>query len=137
LNRPHILIVDDDARYAELLSLMLRKSGYQVTIALDGEQALASAVNRPNLVILDIVMPGIDGFEVADRLESITGETTPFVFLTAKGLSHHRLTGLGVGAAEYITKPFHPDQLLQVVNNIFSGRREVPIVEIAERKDKV
>jgi DNA-binding response OmpR family regulator len=98
---------------------------------------LTAAVSRPDLVILDIVMPGIDGFEVANRLESVTGEATPFIFLTAKGLSHRRLTGLGIGAAEYLTKPFHPDQLLQAVNNIFLCQQEIPPEDIAERRDKV
>jgi DNA-binding response OmpR family regulator len=137
LDRLNILIVDDDARYAELLSLMLRENGYQVSVALNGEEALTAAVNRPDLVILDIVMPGIDGFEVADRLESVTGVATPFIFLTAKGLSHHRLTGLGMGAAEYLTKPFHPDQLLQAVNHILLCQQEMPPEDISERRDKV
>ena len=115
MDRPRILVVDDDARYAELLSLILKEHGYQVSIALSGTEALEAANDRPDLVILDIVMPGMDGFEVADRLASVSGEDTPFIFLTAKGRSYHQLTGLGIGAREYLTKPFQPRQLLQVV----------------------
>ena len=129
-DQPIILIVDDDARYVELLALTLQRSGYQVLTAFSGEDALIAAKNCPDLVILDIVMPGIDGFEVADRLASAAGKATPFIFLTAKGQPHHRLAGLGLGAVEYITKPFHPDQLLSVVevaltSSAVTGRREV------------
>ena len=119
-NKPNILIVDDDARYIELIALTLRRNGYQVSTALSGEEALTAAVNRPDLVILDIVMPGINGYEVAQHLTSVTGEATPYIFLTAKGQPHHRLTGMGMGAAAYLTKQFHPDQLLSVVNTVLS-----------------
>lgn len=128
-DRPTILIVDDDARYVELLALTLRRSGYQVLTALGGEDALIAAKNYPDLVILDIVMPKMDGYEVADRLASVAGKAIPFIFLTAKGQPHHRLAGLGLGAVEYITKPFHPDQLLSKIeatlgSAVVTGRRE-------------
>jgi len=118
---PHILIVDDDCRYVELLALTLRRNGYRVSTALSGEEALAAAIDRPDLVLVDIVMAEMDGFEVAHQLHSVTGEATPFVFVTAKGQPHHRLIGLGMGATEYISKPFRPDELLEVVNRILQG----------------
>jgi DNA-binding response OmpR family regulator len=120
---PHILIVDDDVRYVELLALTLRRNGYRVSTALSGEEALAAAVDRPDLVLVDIVMAEMDGFEVAHRLHHVTGEATPFVFVTAKGQPHHRLIGLGMGAVEYIAKPFRPDELLEAVHKILRSER--------------
>jgi DNA-binding response OmpR family regulator len=127
--RPNILVVDDDVRYVELLTLTLESSGYQVTTALSGEEALVAAIDRPDLVVLDIVMPGIDGIRVAEQLRSVTGEGTPFVFLTAKGQPHHRLTGLGLGAAEYLTKPFDTEQLLSVIKDVLAHHADADLRE--------
>jgi DNA-binding response OmpR family regulator len=131
IDKPSILIVDDDPRVVELLELILERNGYKVSKALSGEEALKALDEDPDLVILDIVMPGVDGLEVADRLQSQTEEPIPFIFLTAKGQPHHRLAGLGLGAVEYITKPFHPNQLLSAImsilpTNAIPGHREEP-----------
>jgi len=137
---PHILIVDDDPRFLELLELNLTKAGYRITGALTGEEALWVVQNdRPDLVILDIVMPGMGGWEVADRLNTSTKEAIPFIFLTAKGQPQHRLTGLGLGAMEYVTKPFHPDQLLEIIQKILpvKGWLSLPPVarQVTDRED--
>ena len=86
---PRILIVDDDIRYVELLALTLRRSGCHVITAQNGEEALNAVKDQPDLVILDIVMPDMDGLEVAHLLTSATGNAVPFIFLTAKGQPHH------------------------------------------------
>lgn len=118
MNKPIILIVDDDKRYVEMLELTLTRQGYNVVKAYNGDEALIALNQHPDLVILDIIMPGIDGWQVANRLASTTGNSIPYIFLTAKGQPHHRLAGFGLGAVDYITKPFHPDHLLDVVDTI-------------------
>ena len=121
MNKAKILIVDDDKRYVEMLELTLTRQGYNVVKAYNGDEALTALNQLPDLVILDIIMPGIDGWQVANRLASATGYSIPYIFLTAKGQPHHRLTGLGLGAMDYITKPFHPDHLLDVVDTILKS----------------
>ena len=105
---PHILIVDDDPRFLELMELILSQDGYRVSAAQDGLQALQLVQGSPpDLIILDIVLPGMDGLELVDCLKTIGGDNIPFIFLSALGQPHHRLTGLGVGAAR-----IHPQTLL-------------------------
>jgi DNA-binding response OmpR family regulator len=129
---PHILIVDDDPRFLELLELTLTKEGYRITCALTGEEALwVIQDSRPDLVVLDIIMPGMDGWEIANRLNTITKETIPYIFLTAKGQPHHRLTGLGLGAMDYITKPFHPDRLLQIIHRVLPMKGTINMPPVA------
>ena len=121
MRKPNILIVDDDIRYVEMLELTLTRQGYNVVKAYNGDEALIALNQHPDLVILDIIMPGMDGWQVANRLVSATGDAIPYIFLTAKGQPHHRLTGMGLGAVDYITKPFHPDYLLDVVDTILKS----------------
>lgn len=106
-----------------MLELTLTRQGYNVVKAYNGEEALTALNLHPDLVILDIIMPGMDGWQVANRLVSTTGDSIPYIFLTAKGQPHHRLTGMGLGAVDYITKPFHPDYLLDVVETILKSSK--------------
>jgi two-component system response regulator MprA len=109
---PRILVVDDDPQILSLLRRGLSYAGYQVDEAPSGEVALATALARPpDLVILDLMLPGLDGVEVCKRLR--TGDTQlPILMLTAKGRIPDRIAGLDAGADDYLVKPFVLDELL-------------------------
>ena len=100
-----ILVVDDDQNICELLRLYLTKEGYQVTLASDGEDALAKYGQvKPDMVLLDVMMPKLDGWEVCRRIRK-EGDT-PVIMLTAKGETFDKVLGLELGADDYIVKPF-------------------------------
>lgn len=106
----YILVVDDDPEIVSLIKRALVYEGYTVDTAGDGSEALSKALDRePDLVILDIMMPGIDGIEVSRRLRE-AGEV-PILMLTAKGTVADRVTGLDAGADDYLVKPFSIDEL--------------------------
>ncbi|MDQ3856001.1 MAG: response regulator transcription factor [Chloroflexota bacterium] len=106
-----ILIVDDDRRIIDMLRRTLAYEGYQVLTALDGPEALAKAqAGRPDLVILDWLMPGLEGLEVARRLRA--ADSLPILMLTAKDAIEDRVEGLDSGADDYLVKPFAPAELL-------------------------
>ena len=109
-----ILVVDDEADILNLLSYNLKKAGFEALLAKDGPEAIGLARSkRPDLVILDIMLPDMDGTEVLKRLKS-AGETSaiPVIMLTAKGEEIDRIIGFELGAEDYITKPFSPRELL-------------------------
>ena len=105
-----ILVVDDDANICELLRLYLTKEGYQVTVANDGEEGLEkfNAV-KPDMVLLDVMMPGEDGFAVCRRIRSLT--EVPILFLSARTDEAAVLEGLGIGADDFLSKPFRVAEL--------------------------
>lgn len=106
-----ILVVDDDPQISGILKRGLGYEGYTVDAAADGPEALAKArENEPDIVILDVLMPGMDGFEVARRLRQ--GSKAPILMLTAKGMVADKVTGLDSGADDYMVKPFDFDELL-------------------------
>ena len=104
-----ILIADDDAKLLALLTSSLKKSGFETTEALDGEAALEQVKHKkPDLILADITMPKIDGFELCKLIrENPETADIPFIFLTAKGELNDRVKGLNLGADDYISKPFH------------------------------
>ena len=105
-----ILVVDDDANICELLRLYLTKEGYQVTVANDGEEGLEKFNQvKPDMVLLDVMMPKMDGLEVCRRIRKLGN--TPVMMLTAKGEDMDKILGLEYGADDYITKPFNPIEL--------------------------
>ncbi len=108
-----ILIVDDDLDSLKLIGLMLQRHGYEVIAANAGAQALAKAVSeRPNLIILDIMMPDMDGYEVCRRLRAHqTTRAIPIIMFTAKTLVDDKVAGFEAGADDYLTKPTHPAEL--------------------------
>ena len=113
-----ILVVDDEAYITDLIAAGLRFVGFEVDTAAEGRDALAKvAATRPDLVVLDISMPGIDGLEVVERLRR-DGVATPVVFLTARDAPADRVRGLHVGGDDYITKPFSLDELLARIEAI-------------------
>jgi len=122
-----ILVVDDDPDIARFVEVNLRSAGYDVAVAGDGEEALEKASElRPDLVLLDVMMPRIDGFEVAQRLRKNPRTTnTSIIMLTAKALSADKVTGLQSGADDYIIKPFDPIELLARVKGTLRRAREM------------
>jgi two-component system alkaline phosphatase synthesis response regulator PhoP len=117
--KKHILIVDDEEHLADALAHNLQFEGYSTTIAYDGEEGLHLARTiQFDLVILDIMMPKLDGLEVCKRLRA-TGSKVPILFLTAKSADADRLLGLKVGADDYVAKPFLLEELILRINGIF------------------
>ena len=114
MSKPRILVVDDEADVRRLVATALDTSGYDVHLAADGEEALRMAARYlPDLVLLDIMMPGMDGYAVYDRLRAKPIDLrSPIVFLTARTQIDERLLGFQKGAADYVTKPFHIRELL-------------------------
>src|SRR5437870_3864353 len=122
-----VLVVDDDPDVARFVEVNLRSAGYQVAVASNGEEALERAVQlRPDLVLLDVMMPKLDGFEVAQRLrrDSRTSSSS-IIMLTAKALSSDKVLGLSSGADDYIIKPFDPVELLARVKGTLRRAREM------------
>jgi two-component system phosphate regulon response regulator PhoB len=111
---PHVLVVEDEEALALLLKYNLEKEGYRVSVAQDGEEALMQAEeHRPDLVILDWMLPKVPGIEVCRRLRARTeARNTPIVMLTARGDEGERIRGLDTGADDYVIKPFSMSELL-------------------------
>jgi diguanylate cyclase (GGDEF)-like protein len=122
-----ILVVDDDPDIARFVEVNLRSAGYDVAVAGDGEAALDRARTlRPDLVLLDVMMPRLDGFEVAQRLRrNPQTANTSIIMLTAKALSADKVTGLQSGADDYIIKPFDPIELLARVKGTLRRAKEM------------
>jgi two-component system KDP operon response regulator KdpE len=109
-SKPLVLIADDEPRIVKLVSLALREQGFRVITAGSGEEALTQAEEyRPDVAVLDILMPDLDGFEVMRKLRE--RRPIPIILLTAKGSTAEKTQGLDLGADDYIAKPFHPDEL--------------------------
>ncbi|MER2600365.1 MAG: response regulator transcription factor [Caldilineales bacterium] len=128
MNEEKILVVDDEPSIREIVSLYLKRSGYQVTTAADGEAALDWLARQTfDLVVLDLMLPRVDGLEIARRLRA-TGQT-PIIMLTARGEEIDRILGLEMGADDYVTKPFSPQELVSRVRAVL--RRTQPIQQAA------
>ena len=113
-----LLVVDDEPNIRELLSTSLRFAGFEVHTASDGQEALTQAEKvRPDLLVLDVMMPGLDGFAVTRRLRE-RGRDTPVLFLTAKDDVADRVTGLTVGGDDYVTKPFSLEEVVARIRAI-------------------
>ena len=136
-----ILIVDDDTNIAELISLYLTKEFYQVQIVEDGEQALqVFDTFQPNLVLLDLMLPGIDGYQVCRELRSRSN--TPIIMLSAKGEVFDKVLGLELGADDYMIKPFDSKELVARVKAVlrrFQPARtdETPATKIVQYPDLI
>lgn len=109
-SQPLILVADDEARLARLVSIALSAEGFRVVIATSGEEAIARSEQlRPDVVILDLMMPDLDGFEVMNEIR--VRRRVPIILLTGKTSMADRTKGLDLGADDYVAKPFHPDEL--------------------------
>ena len=105
-----VLVVDDDKKTVELVKLYLERDGYKVDVAYDGNEGLRKArESRPDLIVLDLMLPGLDGLEVCRTLR--TESDVPIIMLTARTTEEDKLKGLGIGADDYVTKPFSPREL--------------------------
>ncbi|HVC34218.1 MAG TPA: response regulator transcription factor [Chloroflexota bacterium] len=112
-----LLVVDDDPDLVDIIAYTLRKDSHQVSVATSGEEALAlAAQDPPEMVILDVMLPGLDGFEVCRRLRQHA--PLPVILLTARGEEADRVWGLDLGADDYITKPFSHKELLARVRAV-------------------
>lgn len=110
LTKRKVLIVDDDIKTVELVQLYLKRDGYKVLTAYNGNDALRIALEyKPELVVLDLMLPGMDGLEVCKKLRETSD--VPVIMLTAKTTEEDRLAGLNLGADDYVTKPFSPREL--------------------------
>jgi len=108
----HLLVVDDDAALREALALVLDLNGFGVTTVADGREAMRTlSTNRPDAVILDVLMPGLDGLEVCRRIRA-SGDRTPVLMLTARAEVSERVAGLEAGADDYLAKPFAREELV-------------------------
>jgi two-component system OmpR family response regulator len=113
-----ILVVDDEPSILEVLSMALRFQGFEVETAATGEQALAAAAAfKPQLMVLDIMLPDMEGFEVARRLGARRAEI-PIIFLTARDATEDKIRGLTMGADDYVTKPFSLEELIARIRTV-------------------
>ncbi len=112
-----VLVVDDEPQVREVLTMYLQRDGFRVSVAADGEAALAASESSPpDLVVLDLMLPKIEGLEVFRRLRA--KNATPIIMLTAKGEELDRVLGLELGADDYIVKPFSPREVVARVKNV-------------------
>ncbi len=132
----HLLMIEDDARLAHMVSEYLGQSGYQVAHAGDGLSGLSALqAQHADLVVLDLMLPDIDGLEVCRRIRALPGALaqTPILMLTAKGDPMDRIIGLEMGADDYLPKPFEPRELLARIRAVLRRHSETP----APRVDNV
>ncbi|HEX4752516.1 MAG TPA: response regulator transcription factor, partial [Solirubrobacterales bacterium] len=122
-----VLVVDDEPTIVEIVGRYMERAGFETYTAADGYQALDLAnEHRPDLVVLDVMLPGIDGIEVMERLQERTGPPIAVILLTARGEESDRLVGLRHGADDYVVKPFSPAELVARVEAVL--RRITPPV---------
>ena len=134
MTKTKILIVDDDTNIAELISLYLQKEGYDTYEVYSGKQAVeAYGQYRPDLVLLDVMLPEMDGYDVCKEIRKTS--KTPIIMLTAKCDVFDKVLGLELGADDYIAKPFDPKELIARVKAVL--RRSIVVEEIVETKNKI
>lgn len=125
-----ILVVDDEERILNFLRSKLKASGYEVLTASNGVEALEQAqAQEPDMIVLDLIMPKMDGFETLKELRSFSA--VPVIILSARGADADKIKGLGLGADDYLPKPFNPDELVARVEAVRrrlepAGRRKIP-----------
>ena len=129
----NVLVVDDEKDVVEVVSHFLEEEGYHVDAAYDGEDALETAGNDIDLIVLDIMLPGVDGYEVCRKLRSrVETEQIPIIFLSAKTEEEDQIEGLMLGGDDYLTKPVSPQVLVAHVKAVLrrSGVEESNILEV-------
>ena len=136
-SRASILVVEDEPTIAEIVARYLERAGYATRIAADGPAALAAAFEAPpDLVVLDIMLPGIDGLEVMRRLRAELDPQVAVLLLTARGEESDRVTGLRAGADDYVVKPFSPAELVARVDAVLrragGGREQHELLDFGE-----
>jgi DNA-binding response OmpR family regulator len=136
LNPTRVLVVDDEAPIRLLCRVNLEAEGMQVLEAADGLAGVEAArAERPDVILLDVMMPGMDGWQVAERLvEDDTTNHIPLIFLTARAELRDRARGLELGGVDYITKPFNPVELASVVEELLERVRRGERDELRREK---
>ena len=131
-----VLIVDDDSNIADLISLYLMKECYETRIVGDGEAALAAvSAFEPDLILLDLMLPGMDGYQVCREVRS--SKDTPIIMLSAKGEIFDKVLGLEMGADDYMEKPFASKELVARVKAVLRRYHKQQNVAVAESNDKI
>jgi two-component system response regulator ResD len=131
--RGTVLVVDDEPTITEVVARYLERAGYRTRVAADGQRAIEMATSqRPDLVLLDLMLPGLDGLEVMRRLRELDRDRIAVILLTAKGDESDRVIGLRLGADDYVVKPFSPAELVARVDAVLrridtSPDQEAPI----------
>ena len=129
--KPHILVVDDEIRYQHLLRVNLESEGYEISTAGDGEQAIEMIANRrPDMLILDVMMPRLDGYSTCERIRQFS--SVPIIMLTGKAEEDDRVRGLNAGADDYVAKPFSATELVARVRAVL--RRAVNTESITQSR---
>jgi DNA-binding response OmpR family regulator len=120
MRKNKVLLVDDEPNILIALEFLFQKEGYKTDKAYDGQQAIEKVkAFQPDIVVLDVMMPGLDGFEVAKRIRLMDGfDNLRIIFLTAKGTVEDKMKGYTSGGEIYLTKPFDNDILVQMVNEV-------------------
>lgn len=127
-----ILVVEDELKIARFLELELKYEGYEVTAVHDGRSGLEAIINgSPDLVILDLMLPGMNGMEVCRRVRQTS--QVPIIMLTAKDETMDKVMGLDVGADDYMTKPFAIEELLARIRRIFRFQEQAPILTSSKK----
>jgi DNA-binding response OmpR family regulator len=127
-----ILVVDDEPNIREVAGLYLRRDGHVVVSAADGDEALRLyQQTHPDLVVLDLMLPGMSGLEICRRLQA--DRRVPLIMLTAKGEEEDRIVGLGVGADDYVVKPFSPRELVARVEAVLRRVSDAEAVSVTEK----
>jgi len=125
--RGSVLVVDDEPTIGEVVCRYLQRAGYETHVALDGNEAVeAAAATAPDLVVLDLMLPGVDGLEAMRRIRALAGRRTAIILLTARGEEADRVIGLRLGADDYIVKPFSPAELVARVDAVLRRIDTVP-----------
>jgi len=146
--KPNILVIDDTPANVHVAMELLSAHGFRVLVAEDGEEGLERArLGMPDLILLDVMMPGIDGFETCRRLKAdARTRDIPVIFLTALAYTEHKLTGFAVGGADYVTKPIQQEELLarvrtqlenQAAKKILTEQNTLLEAEIARRTEEI
>lgn len=129
----HILLIEDEPSVGEVVSLYLRRAGYQVTVVTDGLTALETLQRQiPTLIVLDLMLPGVDGWQITHWLRARSD--APIIMLTARSAETDRIAGLEMGADDYVVKPFSPQELVSRVRAVL--RRTHPTSAEADREER-
>ena len=120
-----LLVVDDEKDLCEILQFNLSSEGYEIDIALSGEEALTKTISQYDLLLLDVMMGGMSGFKLADKIRNELKSPVPIIFLTARETENDMLTGFNIGADDYLIKPFSIKELVARIKAILRRGKEV------------
>lgn len=126
-NGKKILVVDDEKDLVEILQFNLESEGYDIEVAYSGEEALSKSLDRFDLLLLDVMMGGMSGFKLADKIRKELQLSVPIIFITAREQENDMLTGFNVGADDYLSKPFSVKELIARIRAVLRRGKEMEI----------